>query len=170
MTINLSGGTDNSAGGRERAGQGRVQNRFTTGLKPGALRLDPVGLLREEAEERGRRRRVFHLTDAGHHALLDWLADPATPEPETRNPALLKLTFADLGAPGQIAALARAQAAQHRHWRDTYRQLREHLDPDAPDTPARARLITLGIAHEQSYTTFWEALAADPDGTGEPAP
>ncbi|MGW3040997.1 helix-turn-helix transcriptional regulator [Kitasatospora sp. NPDC001159] len=132
-------------------------------------RLAELGLLREEAEEHGRRRRVFHLTDAGHHALLGWLADPATPEPETRNPALLKLTFADLGAPGQVAALARAQAAQHRHWRDTYRQLRERLDPDAPDTQARTRLITLGIAHEQSYVAFWEALAADPDGTGEPA-
>ncbi|MEU6234154.1 helix-turn-helix transcriptional regulator [Kitasatospora sp. NPDC047058] len=131
-------------------------------------RLAELGLLREEAEEHGRRRRVFHLTDAGRAALRDWLADPATPEPETRNPALLKLTFADLGAPGQVAALAVAQAAQHRQWRDTYRDLRAGLDPAAPDTPARARLITLGIAHEQSYVAFWEALAADPDGIGEP--
>ncbi|MGW0885938.1 PadR family transcriptional regulator [Streptomyces sp. NPDC002671] len=131
-------------------------------------RLAELGLLREEAEEHGRRRRVFHLTDAGHRAVQEWLADPATPEPETRNPALLKLTFADLGAPDQVASLAAAQAAQHRRWRDTYRDLRARLDPAAPDTLARARLITLGIAHEQSYVAFWEALAADPDGTGEP--
>ncbi|MFI8457024.1 PadR family transcriptional regulator [Kitasatospora sp. NPDC085464] len=131
-------------------------------------RLAELGLLREAAEDHGRRRRVFHLTDAGRRALRDWLADPATPEPETRNPALLKLTFADLGAPGQVAELAAAQAAQHRRSRDTYQELRDRLDPDAPDTPARTRLITLGIAHEQSYVTFWETLAADPDGTGAP--
>ncbi|MFJ8623466.1 PadR family transcriptional regulator [Kitasatospora sp. NPDC093550] len=133
-------------------------------------RLAELGLLREEAEEHGRRRRVFHLTDAGHQALLDWLADPATPEPETRNPALLKLTFADLGPPDQVARLAAAQAARHRHWRDAYRHQRARLDPDAPDTPARARLITLGLAHEQAYVAFWETLAADPAGTGESTP
>ncbi|MFB7619853.1 PadR family transcriptional regulator [Kitasatospora sp. NPDC056181] len=133
-------------------------------------RLAELGLLREDAEEHGRRRRVFYLTGAGHEALREWLADPTTPEPETRNPALLKLTFADLGAPGQVAELASAQAAQHRRWRDEYRELRARLDPHAPDTTARARLLTLGIAHEQGYVAFWEALAADPEGTGEPGP
>ena len=130
-------------------------------------RLAELGLLREEAEEHGRRRRVFHLTDAGRAALNAWLADPRTPDPETRNPALLKLTFADLGPTGQVAHLAAAQAAKHRRWRDTYIDLRSRLDPDAPDTPARARLLTLGIAHEKSYVAFWETLAAAPDGTGE---
>jgi DNA-binding PadR family transcriptional regulator len=132
-------------------------------------RLAELGLLREDAEEHGRRRRVFRLTEAGRGALLAWLADPATPEPETRNPALLKLTFADLGAAGQVGELAANQAARHRQWRDTYREMRDRLDPAAPDTTARLRLITLGIAHEQSYVTFWEALAADPEGTGDPA-
>jgi DNA-binding PadR family transcriptional regulator len=130
-------------------------------------RLAGLGLLSEEAEEHGRRRRVFHLTDAGRAALNAWLADPGTPDPETRNPALLKLTFADLGPPGQVAHLAAAQAAKHRQWRDSYLDRRSRLDPDAPDTPARGRLLTLAIAHEESYVAFWEMLAAAPDGTGE---
>ncbi len=129
-------------------------------------RLAELGLLLEEAEERGRRRRVFHLTDAGRATLNAWLADPRTPDPETRNPALLKLTFADLGPPGQVAQLAAAQAAKHRQWRDTYIDQRSRLDPDAPDTLARTRLLTLGIAHENGYVTFWETLAAAPNGTG----
>ena len=133
-------------------------------------RLADLGLLREDAEEHGRRRRVFHLTAAGRETLRSWLADPSTPEPETRNPALLKLTFADLGAPGQVAELAEAQAAQHRRWLGTYREMQAHLDPHAPDTPARTRQLTVGIAHEQSYVTFWESLAADPNGTGAPGP
>ena len=130
-------------------------------------RLAGLGLLHEEAEEHGRHRRVFHLTDAGRAALNTWLADPRTPDPETRNPALLKRTFADLGPPGQVARLAAAQAAKHRQWRDTYTDLRSRLDPDAPDTPARARLLALGIAHENSHAAFWETLADAPDGTGE---
>jgi DNA-binding PadR family transcriptional regulator len=130
-------------------------------------RLAELGLLREEAEEHGRRRRVFHLTEAGRAALGAWLADPCTPDPETRNPALLKLTFADLGPPGQVAHLAAAQAAKHRRWCDTDTGLRSRLDPDAPDTLTRARLLTLGIVHEKSYVAFWEMLAAAPDGTGE---
>jgi DNA-binding PadR family transcriptional regulator len=130
-------------------------------------RLAELGLLREEAEEHGRRRRVFHLTDTGRAALNAWLADPRTPDPETRNPALLKLTFADLGPAGQVSHLAAAQAAKHRRSRDTYIDLRPHLDADASDTPARARLLTLGIAHEKSYVAFWETLAAAPGGTGE---
>ena len=63
--------------------------------------------------------------------------------------------------------VAAAQAAKHRRWRDTYTDLRSRLDPDATDTLALARLLTLGIAHEKSYVAFWETLAAAPDGTGE---
>ena len=50
-------------------------------------RLAERGLLQERAEEHGRRRRVFHLTDAGRDVLERWLADPHTPPPETRNPS-----------------------------------------------------------------------------------
>jgi DNA-binding PadR family transcriptional regulator len=122
-------------------------------------RLVEQGLLVERAEEHGRRRRVFHLTDAGREVLARWLADPHAPQPETRNPSLLKLTFADLGPPDQEAALARTQAAQHREWLDRYRKRRAEIDPEQPDALARTRLIDLGILHEQAYVTFWEELA-----------
>lgn len=47
-------------------------------------RLAELGLLQEETEHTGRRRRVFHLTDAGQTALKQWLADPHAP---SRRPA-----------------------------------------------------------------------------------
>ncbi|TDD88906.1 PadR family transcriptional regulator [Actinomadura darangshiensis] len=122
-------------------------------------RLAELGLLREEAEQTGRRRRVFHLTDGGSAALREWLTDPDTPQPETRDPGQLKLFFADLGEPGDVVALARRQAAQHRHWLDLYRERRAGLD--LADV-SRARILKLGILHEQAYVDFWEALAADP--------
>jgi DNA-binding PadR family transcriptional regulator len=128
-------------------------------------RLADRGLLEERAEEHGRRRRVFHLTEAGHEVLARWLAEPATPPPETRNPALLKLAFVDLGPSDQARALARTQADQHRGWLETYRKLRAEIALDAPDSLARARLLDLGLRHEQSYVDFWEALADEGDRT-----
>jgi DNA-binding PadR family transcriptional regulator len=126
-------------------------------------RLAELGLLVERAEEHGRRRRVFHLTDAGRQVLDEWLTDPSSPPPETRNPALLKLTFADLAAPGTVVALATAQAARHRGWLAEYRELHAALDRDDVDRLARARLLALGILHEESYLRFWESVAAHPD-------
>jgi DNA-binding PadR family transcriptional regulator len=128
-------------------------------------RLAEQGLLREEAERGGRRRRVFHLTDQGRATLERWLADPDVPQPETRDPAQVKLFFADLGSPGDVITLARAQAARHRRWLDLYRSLRADLDPSSDDVRlvSRARLLKLGLLHEQAYVDFWEALADQPD-------
>jgi DNA-binding PadR family transcriptional regulator len=125
-------------------------------------RLAEQGLLEERPEEHGRRRRVFHVTEAGREVLARWLADPTTPPPETRNPALLKLAFVDLGPTAQARALARTQADQHRGWLETYRKLRAEISPDAPDAIARGRLLDLGIRHELGYVDFWETLANEP--------
>jgi DNA-binding PadR family transcriptional regulator len=125
-------------------------------------RLAELGLLAEEAEDHGRRRRVFRLTDLGREVLREWLARPGTAQPETRDPALLKLAFVDLGSPSDVVALARSQAAQHRQWLDLYRARRAALDPVDPATLSRSRLLALGILHEQAFVDFWESLAADP--------
>jgi DNA-binding PadR family transcriptional regulator len=127
-------------------------------------RLAEMGLLREEAEEGGRHRRVFHLTGDGRAELERWLADPDAADPETRDPAQLKLFFADLGEAGAVVALARTQAERHRHWLEVYRSLHAGLDPsDKARLVPRARLLRLGILHEQAYVDFWEDLAEHPD-------
>ncbi|MBF9070313.1 PadR family transcriptional regulator [Streptacidiphilus fuscans] len=134
-------------------------------------RLAELGLLREEAEEDGRRRRVFHLTDAGRAALARWLANPHAPEPETRDPAQLKLFFADLGAPADVVALARERSAQHRRWLDLYETRLADLDELAEtsqrdgthgeQTLARRRILTLAAAHERAYVEYWTSLARE---------
>lgn len=126
--------------------------------------LAGAGLLREETETAGRRRRIFHLTAQGRAALERWLADPDTPEAETRDPAQLKLFFADLGAAADIVALATRQAERHRGWLAHYESLRAALDP-AEDSRqrSRARLLRLGVLHERAHAEFWESVAADPD-------
>ncbi len=127
-------------------------------------RLAERGLLHEDAEETGRRRRVFRLTAAGRDALRDWLADPQCPPAETRDPAQLKLFFADLGSPEGVVALARNQATEHRRLLDHYRTLRADIDPgDTVRAQSRSRIIELGIGHEQAYVDFWTELAENPD-------
>ncbi|MFB7723918.1 PadR family transcriptional regulator [Nocardia sp. NPDC056100] len=127
-------------------------------------RLAEQGLLREEAETEGRRRRVFHLTAAGRAELSRWLGDPVAAPPETRDPAQVKLFFADLGQPEDVVALANKQAAEHRRWLELYRKLHAEIDPaDSERAVSRGRILQLGIKHERAYVDFWEDLAAHPD-------
>ncbi|MFE6165076.1 PadR family transcriptional regulator [Streptomyces sp. NPDC056486] len=126
-------------------------------------RLTELGLLTEEAEEGGRRRKLFHLTAEGHEALDDWITDPDVPPAETRDPAQLKLFFADLLAPAATTGLAAAQAARHQHLLSTYQERLAQLDPEDPASRARARLLTFGMRHEEAHFEFWQAITADPN-------
>ncbi|WP_256787953.1 PadR family transcriptional regulator [Frankia sp. AvcI1] len=123
-------------------------------------RLAEAGLLAEERETGGRRRRTFRITDAGRRSLQDWLSSPDPGRTELRDLGLLKLAFADLGRPGDVARLARAQAAAHRAHLEVYRTLAA-LPPDAMVWTLR-RTLDLGLAYERLVAEFWERLAADP--------
>jgi DNA-binding PadR family transcriptional regulator len=124
-----------------------------------APRLAELGYLEERAEQGGRRRRVFALTPVGRDVLDAWLADATTTDPETRDPALLKLAFADLSGPQELSDLAVGQAARHAEWLADYRARRASLDPSDPASVARARVLALAILHEQTHVDFWSALA-----------
>ena len=74
------------------------------------------GLLDEQQEQNGRRRKVYRLTEAGRRALDDWRAEPAGEPFELRDPGMLKLVFgADPGP------LAETQLAFHEQRLETYR-------------------------------------------------
>jgi DNA-binding PadR family transcriptional regulator len=123
-------------------------------------RLAEAGLLAEEREEGGRRRRVFRITDAGRRTLAEWLAAADSGRTELRDPGLLKLAFSDLGEPGDVTRLARAQAAAHRAQLEVYRGLAA-LPADAMAWSLR-RTLELGLGYERLAAEFWERLAADP--------
>src|SRR5437588_7642053 len=71
-------------------------------------RLSEAGLLEEQREQTGRRRRVYTLSDSGREALDRWRRDPATDLYELRDPGLLKLFC---GA--EPARLAETQIERH---------------------------------------------------------
>jgi DNA-binding PadR family transcriptional regulator len=126
-------------------------------------RLAERGLLTEQVEDFGRRRRVFHLTDAGRAALSTWLADTETADLETRDPAAVKLALADLVVPEPVAELAREQARRHRSLLAVYQQRRAEFDPDAADARSRARMMAFGIAISRAYVDYWQSLTESPD-------
>jgi DNA-binding PadR family transcriptional regulator len=83
-------------------------------IYPELKRLEEAGLVTSETDPQGgRQRRVYDLTEAGRQALEEWLRDSRDVGVEMRDPALLKLFFADAVDPDAAAAIARAAADRH---------------------------------------------------------
>jgi DNA-binding PadR family transcriptional regulator len=116
-----------------------------------SARLAEIGLLEEQQEETGRRRRTYQLTPDGRAELNRWREDPDTELRELRDPALLKLFCG--AAP---AALAQSQSKRHKELLEQYLQLQKN---DMPDGARHA--LAAGIAQEREYTRFWSHLAKD---------
>jgi PadR family transcriptional regulator, regulatory protein AphA len=113
-------------------------------------RLAEAGLLDEQREETGRRRRTYRLTAKGRKALSEWRADPNTNLYELRDPGLLKLF-----AGGDPAALAETQLEAHERRLHSYEALRESMR----DMPEGMRLaLEAGIGHAREYVRFWSRL------------
>src|SRR3954469_15254102 len=64
-----------------------------------------IGLLAEEQEAGGRKRRTYRLTDPGRDALRSWLAEPTDEPTEIRDLAVLKLFFGSEAEESQIREL-----------------------------------------------------------------
>ena len=120
-------------------------------------RLVRYGLLTEEREGRGRRRRTFSLTAAGRQALDDWLASPVTDPVQMRDPALLRLFFADLNGTDDLRRLAESQLAVHTGRLAMYRERAATLT-DEPAHRARARMLSIGQRIEEAHISFWGSL------------
>ena len=114
-------------------------------------RLAERGLLQEEREAGGRRRRVFRITASGRRELERWLRQPTAEFTELRDPGLLQLF---LGA--DPAPLARLQLAAHEERLREYEQLAASLPPNAPRGPRLS--LQAGIGHEREWVRFWRAL------------
>ena len=77
-------------------------------------RLVALGMLVEEQEQGGRRRRRYQLTKAGRAELDTWLAAPTDDGTELRDPALLKLYFGGQANPDSVQRVALRAASVHR--------------------------------------------------------
>lgn len=134
------------------------------------VRLAEAGLLHEQQEEGGRRRRTYTLTDAGREALRAWLAEPSRAPVELRDPGLLQLFFADHGDRDDPVRLAHTRLAVHRERLATYVEIDGHLRETAPDELA-TRTVRRGIYAEEGAVRFWQELldALTPGDSGIPS-
>jgi DNA-binding PadR family transcriptional regulator len=122
-----------------------------TQLYTECARLAKEGLLSEQREQTGRRRRIYRLTKGGRQALKDWVAEPTDELYEVRDPGTLKLFFG-----GDPAKLATPQLAAHRRQLQGY----EQLGADVPDMPKGMRLaLEAGIGHEREFIRFWSQVS-----------
>lgn len=115
-------------------------------------RLAAAGLLREQREEGGRRRKTYALTARGRRALERWRDEPTEALPELRDLSLLKMFFG-----GDPRSLARAQLAAHRAKLESYRAMLESDTGAEPRGPWRT--LEAGLAHEREWVRFWARLA-----------
>jgi len=133
-------------------------------------RLTELGLLTEERESGGRRRRLFTITTAGRQALRAWLARPSRQSTELRDLGLLQLFFADL-EPATTVNIAKEQLALHRAQLATYDAGRTAATPRGSHSPSptvehwRGVTLRMGLLYEPAAVEFWAAVAAR-----EPAP
>ncbi len=111
-------------------------------------RLAEAGLLLEQREESGRRRRVYRVSAAGRKVLQAWRSNPDTGLYELRDPGLLKLFC---GAdPSAVAAL---QLPKHEARLARYKELMSDQLPEG------VRLaLESGMGHEKEYIRFWTRL------------
>jgi PadR family transcriptional regulator AphA len=120
-------------------------------------RLARLGLLVEEREPSGRRRRTYRITPAGRAALRAWLAEPATEMPQVRSLALLQLYFGQFASPEDLAALARAQIEVHGRRLAVAAQTIERLQPRA-DRRWQQAVAEVMHAADQAMAERWRRL------------
>lgn len=120
-------------------------------------RLAAGGLLIEEREQAGRRRRTFAISDAGRRALQAWLAEPQSRPTEIRDLGLLQLFFGALVDHEDVVELARAQELAHTDRLAEYRAIDQQTS--GPEMSYPRDTLRLGLAFEEAAVAFWRSMA-----------
>jgi PadR family transcriptional regulator, regulatory protein AphA len=124
-------------------------------------RLEALGLLTEEREPQGRRRRTYHIAEAGRAALREWLISDLGAPVELRDPGLLKLYFGPIVSREEVIALAHAQEAMHRARLAEYERIEARL-ARVPQAAYGRATLHMGLRYEQQSIAFWADIAAHP--------
>jgi PadR family transcriptional regulator AphA len=121
-------------------------------------RLTDAGMLSEEHEQTGRRRRTYRLTASGRQELSRWRGTLPEGVYQLRDPATLRLFFG--AEPGP---LAEHEVASHRQHLANLEGLRERV-AEGPEGWGLA--LELGIAQEHQFIRFWSELLERERGSG----
>ncbi|HEX3522300.1 MAG TPA: PadR family transcriptional regulator [Stellaceae bacterium] len=124
-------------------------------------RLAAAGLLSEEREEAGRRRKLYSITPLGKQALENWLATPPGAIFEMRDMAVLQLFFGEFTSQETIVRLAEDQVRLYRERLAVYQRIADQY-PTALMSQRRMAPLELGIRMAQACIDFWSDIARHP--------
>jgi DNA-binding MarR family transcriptional regulator len=129
-------------------------------------RLARLGLLAEEREQTGRRRRSYRITAEGRASLAAWLAEPTDEPLQVRSLGLLKLFFSQHAEPQDVAELARVQAELLRGGAELSGAIIARLQARG-DRPGQLAVAEIMNDAFQAMARQWERVeraAAEPPG------
>lgn len=130
-------------------------------------KLASLGLVDEEQEPAGRRRKTYTITDAGMEVVREWLSSAPHREPSLEDEALMKLTYAAFSTPEAVRALANHQIA---FYQDRVARLEAALSSSDDDAHRRRYLRTsarLALQQAKVLRDFWLDVERDPGRRAE---
>jgi DNA-binding PadR family transcriptional regulator len=130
-------------------------------------RLVLAGLLAEDVETGGRRRRRYHLTDRGRDELARWLSASTVEHTEVRDIGMLKLFFSSDMPTTTVANLAADRLRFHQGRLDAWTRLRGEIEAAA--TEAELSTLDMGRRVEQAAAAFWTETLHRAQAAGETA-
>jgi PadR family transcriptional regulator, regulatory protein AphA len=130
-------------------------------------RLAANGLLREEVEKTGRRRKTYSLTRLGEAALKTWLGSAPDTVFELRDAAVLQLFFSDFMDKDQLVELARKQVLLYQQRLDEYRTIALR-NKTRPRNSRKMASLNLGERLVRAMISFWSEIAKFPPEAEKP--
>ncbi|MFP3990533.1 PadR family transcriptional regulator [Streptomyces sp. E11-3] len=125
-------------------------------------RLEKSGLIEGEEVAQSSRpnKKIYHLTDAGHEALLAWYEDTAD-EPRVRDEFFMKLALAPrTGLADQVALINK----QRRQYLNTMRSLSKLAGAEDRDNRIAQLLIEGAMLHLQADLDWLERCQEELEG------
>lgn len=129
-------------------------------------KLAGLGLVHEDREETGRRRKTYTITDDGMDVVRAWVEDPHTREPSLEDEAIMKLIHGAFGSPEAVAELANRQVAYFSE-RIAAIDAAMALNIDVHRNRYFRSAVRLARAQSEVLVEFWSDIERDPDREGE---
>lgn len=119
---------------------GHVWHAPDSQIYPELRKMETDGLVEGEEQTRGERgtRRVYHVTDAGEQAFLEWMASPLDYQ-RVRDPAHLRAAYLEATTPDAARSFLRGHIAQWENELEQFEGELRHIE--AIDNPMLVRRL-----------------------------
>jgi DNA-binding PadR family transcriptional regulator len=127
-------------------------------IYPELRKMQTQGLIEGEDQARGQRgtRRVYHVTDAGEQAYLQWMQSPLDYQ-RVRDPAHLRAAYLENTTPEAARAFFRGHIAEWESEREQWQQELRRIA--ARSNPMLMRRLEVTPEHDRDRTVAFKRLA-----------